>query len=190
MPICCGTVMCRTKYAKLIGGYDIFFHDSNGEDVYFVSRLLDFGLGKSTSDYLYFYRYREESLTRRIFITPKARHIHEIISFLFSQRLANNGKDSLNSSLSGLDDLINHYESRYLRDKGLMKRKIAIDFAINKDYRGAMNFALSGFSFRNFISSVKTLVFVIIIFLLPRIFLLFLKDFLNFKNISKKLEKN
>ncbi len=31
MPICCGSVMCRTEYAKSIGGYNSFFQDCNGE---------------------------------------------------------------------------------------------------------------------------------------------------------------
>lgn len=188
MPICCGTVMCRTEYAKRIGGYNSFFQDCNGEDIYFVSRLLDFGLGKSIPDYLYFYRYREESLTRRVFITPKARHINEIVSFLFSQRLANNGNDSLNSLLPGLEDLIRFYELKYDKDKGLMKRKIAIDLAIKKNYLAAINSALAGFSFTSLISSIKTFIFIIIMIFFPRPILLFLKDLLNFKNISKKLE--
>ena len=190
MPICCGTVMCRTQYAKQIGGYDSFFQDCNGEDIYFVSRLLDFGRGMSTSDFLYFYRYREESLTRRVFITPKARHINEIVSFLFSQRLANDGRDSLNSSLLGLDNLIRFYELKYEKDKGLMKRKIAVDLAIKKDYQAAIISAFSGFSSASLISSLKTFIFIIIMFIFPRQILLFLKDFLNFKNISKKLEGN
>ncbi|WP_345871588.1 glycosyltransferase family A protein [Shewanella algae] len=187
MAVCCGTVMFRTKYGKEIGGYNHFFSDCNGEDLDFVSRLLSFGLGCSTPELLYFYRYRSNSLTRRVFFTPRQRHSHEIVSFLFQQRLANNGKDSLNSDLGGLEEFIETLSSRYIEDSGLMSRKCAIDFSLNKQYRVALKNCILGFRFQHFFSSVKTFVFVISIILIPKFILLYMKDLFNYKNLSKRL---
>lgn len=187
MAVCCGTVMFRTKYGKELGGYNQYFADCNGEDLDFICRLLSFGRGCSSSDLLYFYRYRANSLTRRVFATPRQRHSHEIISFLYKQRLSNSGKDSLNSNLDGLAEFIETLSNRYVDDTGLMKRKCSVDFALNKQYVKALDFCFSGFRFKSCISSLKTCVFVISIIMIPNLILLYLKGLFNYKNISKKL---
>ncbi|WP_100188629.1 glycosyltransferase family 2 protein [Marinomonas sp. BSi20584] len=187
MTVCCGTVMFRTKDGKELGGYNQYFTDCNGEDLDFISRLLSFGLGYSSSDTLYFYRYRANSLTRRVFDTPRQRHSHEIISFLYKQRLLNGGKDSLNSNLDGLSEFIETLSSRYVDDTGLMKRKCSIDFSLNKQYFKALRNCISGFRFRYFISSLKTFIFVVSIIMIPKFILLYLKGLFDYKNISKKL---
>lgn len=187
MTLCCGTAMFVTKYGKSLGGYNQFFTDCNGEDLDFISRLLSFGLGCSSSDLLYYYRFRANSLTRRVFNTPRQRHSHEIISFLFKQRLSNGGRDSLNSNLDGLDEFIETLSNCYIYDTGLMKRKCSVDFALNKQYFRALSYCILGFRFRNLFSSLKTFFFVISIITVPKFILLYLKDSFNYKNITKKL---
>lgn len=187
MAVCCGTVMFRTKYAQEIGGYNQYFSDCNGEDLDFVARLLSFGLGCSSSEKLYYYRYRPNSLTRRVFDTPRQRHSHEIIAFLYAQRLSNNGNDSLNSELDGLEEFIGTLSKRYIEDTGLMKRKCSIDFALNNNYACAIKNSLLGFRILHPISSLKTLIFVLSIMLVPKFLLLYLKGLFNYQNISKRL---
>lgn len=187
MAVCCGTVMFRTEYGKELGGYNQYFTDCNGEDLDFICRLLSYGRGCSSSDLLYFYRYRANSLTRRVFATPRQRHSHEIISFLYQQRLSNGGKDSLNSNLEGLSEFIETLSNRYNEDTGLMKRMCSVDFALNKQHSKALGTCILGFRLRYLFSSLKTFAFVISIIMVPKFILLYLKGLFNYKNISKKL---
>lgn len=187
MALCCGSMLMVSEYAKKLSGYHPYFFNLNGEDLDFAARMLSFGKGKSTGDNHYFYRFRKNSLTRRVLYSPESRHSHEIVGFLLRQRINNQGKDSINSSLEGLDDFIASISVPYELDPKLMVRKCAVDYAINKEFRSSISYALRGFSFLNIESSLRTLFIVSMILALPLPVLFFIKSRLNFKNISKKI---
>ncbi|USD38672.1 glycosyltransferase [Ferrimonas sp. SCSIO 43195] len=187
MSVCCSSTLVRTDAAKSIGGFNPYFHDCNGEDLDFIARLLSVGKGVSIKDNLYNYRFRSGSLTRRVFFTVRQRHSHQIIAFLFSQRLLNEGRDSINSDLPGLEDKIRELSIPYERDRGLMSRKVAIDYAIIGEYKNSLKYLINGLDINRIGSCIKTTVMVSIIITFPRSFLLKLKNFFGMTGMSSKV---
>ena len=188
MPVCCGSILAIGNYVREVGGYRTYFEDCSGEDVDFVTRLLDFGPGKNLNDVSYFYRFRPNSLTRRVFSTVKQRHSHEIIAYLSEQRWRTNKKvDNLDVNPSALEEFIDHLSLPYKDDTGLMKRKMAFDYALNNDYCNAVMYMCGGFSVKKIKQSIKCLFYVTAILVIPNRALLFLKAVFRVKNLGSSL---
>jgi glycosyltransferase involved in cell wall biosynthesis len=185
LPIIGSSVMVRKDVLGVVGGYKEFYVGCAGEDIDWASRLVEVSRGANIDQPLYYYRFRLNSLTRRVFTTPKQRHTREIISFLASQRKEHNGKDSLNSDLPGLADFLSELEQPYIRDKGLMYRKMAFDHAVNGHYLSAFgDYGRSVMGSIN-MNTFKVLAYIIILMIVPKSFLLKIMHTMNMKNISR-----
>lgn len=185
--VLCGSVMCKRKLALSVGGYRKYFDKINGEDLDFVARILNVAKGKSLEIKLYYYRYRSNSLTRRVYFTGSERHSLEIVAFLFRQRLVNNGKDSLNSEIFGLQDFENELNAIYKKNPKLLHRKISFDLALNKNYIRSLKYLLKGLSIIEIKKSLIALLFVFAVILVPNQILLYLKNKRGIENISRSL---
>lgn len=188
MPVCCGSVLAVGDFVRKVKGYRSFFHDCSGEDVDFVSRLLDYGKGENLEYIGYFYRYRPFSLTRRVFSTVKQRHSHQIIAFLANERWSSNSNvDSLFNGGSGVDELLVTLSEPYNADPKLMFRKMAYDHALNAEFKKSITMLFKGLSFKNMTTSIKCLFVVTTIILVPNRLLLSLKSFFGLKNVGSRL---
>jgi len=188
MPVCCGSILAVGEFVRKVIGYRDFFHDCSGEDVDFISRLLDYGKGENLEYIGYYYRYRPFSLTRRVFSTVKQRHSHQIISFLSEERWINNKKlDALDHNSAKLKDYIAELSKPYEDDPKLMSRKMAYDHALNGDFKHAFKMLYEGVTFNYKSASLKCFILVFVIILFPNNFLLKAKSIFGLKNIGSKL---
>ncbi|MGF1761316.1 glycosyltransferase [Photobacterium sagamiensis] len=187
MTVCCSSTLVRSNYAKKVGGFNKYFHDCNGEDLDFIARLMAYGKGMSLPDLLYSYRFRSNSLTRRVFSTVRQRHSHQVIAFLYKQRIENEGKDSLNSDLNGLEDYMKQLEVPYTVDSTLMSRQMAVDYAISGEFRKSLFHLKSGFSFSRLESFVKALIIILLLVVFPRNFLLKVKNLCGLTKITGRV---
>lgn len=185
LPIIGSSIMIRKDVLNVVGGYKEFFVGCSGEDMDWVSRLVEVTRGANTHQPLYDYRFRLNSLTRKVFTTAKQRHTREIVSFLASQRREHNGKDSLNANLPGLEGFLSGLEKPYIEDRGLMYRKMAFDQAVNGHYLSA--FTNYGQSIKGSVnvSTFKVLAYIIILMIVPKSFLLKIMHKMNVRNISR-----
>lgn len=186
MPICGSSILIKKDVIEEVGGYNEYFTSCPGEDIDWVARILYNYNGINIQEALYYYRFRENSLTRKVFDTVKQRHIREIITFLYMQRLKNNGKDSLTKELKGLKSFIDQLEKPYKLDKGLMFRKMSFDYAVNRNFKQSFKYLLKSFIKIN-LNSFKLIIYIFILLIFKKTFLLKIMNLFNIKNLSKRL---
>lgn len=139
-----------------------FFDRIPGEDLDFIGQLLDLGPGKNISYTGYCYRFNANSVTRKVNQSNLEIFAHEVVEFLTMQRLKNEGEDSLNSNLNGLDSLVSRINNRKID----YDRRFVIRSALNKN----RNQLIKVISNRNHSFSVRLRllsIFLIIATLLP-----------------------
>lgn len=137
-PFCCATALIRKSAINQVGGYRDFFIDCCiGEDIDLILRIMEQFKVANIPLVGYYYRFHSTSLTRKVYFSIKDRHMHDIVSYMAKQR-QNKGSDFLqNNDWGDYNELIEHLGNPYRNDKGLLYRKVVIEYAINKDKRSA-----------------------------------------------------
>lgn len=157
MSFCGSSVMISKAVLMSIGGYREFFIGCVAEDYDWLWRILD-KFKSANLDYIgYYYRFHTNSLTRKVNFSIKKRHIHDIVKYLATERKII-GSDFIER---GDDDTYNQVIYKigqpYIVDKGLLYRKVIIEYAINKDYHNAWMYywrlckITAGFNLKTFI---------------------------------------
>lgn len=189
MPFCGSSVMIKSDVRDLIGGYRSFFDRIPFEDFDWIARISEKFNCANLNQALYYYRFSEGSLTRKVEYDPIHRNAKSIVLFLIRQR--KNDKSSLDA-LSGGN--INEFQSylnqisESLNDGGLYK-STAIEHAINKDIISTFK-DFGKFCAKNSASAlanIKLLCFLIVLLCAPTFILLRVKAFFGLNNVSKKL---
>jgi glycosyltransferase involved in cell wall biosynthesis len=186
---CGSSVMIRKDIVTSIGGYREFFIGCPAEDYDWIRRISEQYECSNIDESLYFYRYADGSLTKKVHYDLKARHASEIAKFLSEQRTSK-GEDSLmNNELSGLGSFFNNIENKYLIDAGLLYRKTAFEHAVNSDYRKSLTDLKKAFHHGRFnLAFIKIMVLISVVFVFPNELLLKLKNIFRLKNISNDLK--
>ncbi|MUL16629.1 glycosyltransferase family 2 protein [Aliivibrio fischeri] len=192
MPCVGSSIMITRKVLDNIGGYRDYFSGIPGEDIDWISRILDKFDGANINEALYYYRFHSNSLTRKVHTTVKARHVREIIAFLSEERKLMLGKDSLSldTSPTPLDSFIDEIEQNYIKDKFLMERKVIFDCAVNGQFNLAFNKlkqVIFSDDWRSFNKNLKVFFYIVILYLFPSSLLLKVMGILNVKNITSRM---
>lgn len=135
---CCASIMVPAKIAKETGGYRTFFIECCiGEDIDWILRILEKYPVANINCIGYYYRFHSSSLTRVVHFSIKHRHMHDIVAFLAEQRLKT-GEDLISTgNKEEYRQLIDLLSKPYKEDKGLLYRKVIIEYAINKNRKQA-----------------------------------------------------
>ena len=188
-PFCCASVLIRRVVYEQIGGYRAFFVEHCiGEDIDWILRIMNHYGVANIEDVGYYYRFNRNSLTRKIYFSLLDRHIHEIISFLARQREVF-GKDCLETGDTiTLQNFINSLSTPYKNDKSLYYKKIAVEFAINKDSKNAHMYfnrflRLNGCK----LSSLKVFVIIKILLMFDYSILAYIKRIFRISHLSSKI---
>lgn len=187
MPICGSSIMLKKEVIDEFGGYNDYFDGCSGEDLDWISRIIERYDGNNLKDPLYYYRFKKNSLTRKIFTTVKEREIRKIITFLINQREKNSGKDSLNYKIEGLDEFIKTLEANYSNDKGLMNRKISFDYAVNGEFGKSLKYFFKSTKYKFSLKEIKLVICIAILFVFPKTILLKTMPVFGVKNISNRI---
>jgi glycosyltransferase involved in cell wall biosynthesis len=183
----CGSSVMITKSVKyLIGGYREFFDGCPAEDYDWIRRISEKYQCANLDEHLYNYRFADNSLTRKVHYSVKARHAAVIAGFLATQRFEC-GLDSLqNPCNDGLDKFLCKLENKSRADISSLYRSTSIQHAINGDVRSAMSdFKRCLDEKLSFIALVKLFSIILIIVIVPNDILLRAKNFFKLKSVSK-----
>lgn len=132
---CGSSVMIRREVRDQIGGYRDFFRGCVAEDIDWVWRIIERYESCNIAYAGYYYRFHRSSLTRKVNFSIKRRHIQDIVRFLARQRAATGTDFLISGNRKEYDDLISGLEEPYKRDKGMLYRKVVVEYAINKNRR-------------------------------------------------------
>ena len=186
---CCSSLMIQRKVYEVVGGYRTFFIDCCiGEDIDWILRISE-KFSVANVDFVgYYYRFHPSSLTRKINFAIKNRHMHDVVAFLAEQR-KKCGTDFIETgNVSEYNKFLEKLSEPYKKDKGLLYRKIVIEYAINKNRKCAWMYfkrlrKISGCSF----STLKVGGIMCILLVFNYNFLLRVKKALNISHLSSKV---
>lgn len=186
--LCGSSVMITAGVLAAMGGYREYFDGCPAEDYDWIRRISEHYDCVNLRDYLYFYRFAENSLTRKVHYSAKARFANKITKFLAEQR-SSLGYDSLeNPDNQGLDNYLAELECSILNQKAGLYKATSIQHAINGDFRKSYyDFKLCIKENVDFISLIKLFSVLLVINVLPNKILLSLKNIFKLKSISSKV---
>lgn len=180
---CGSSLMIRKSTLDAVGGYNNFFKDCPGEDYDWILRMSLVTKLANIDEVLYFYRFSENSLTRKVYYDVKQRYINDIIFYLYNKR-KELGYDPLISDLEGVDNYIcnlNRKESNFN-----IFYSASIQHAINGDYKLSISDYFKTFKYgRNYSLNIKNIFLIVMILIIPNAILLKLKSIFKVKNVSK-----
>lgn len=185
---CGSSVMIRKEVVVTIGGYREYFIGCPAEDFDWLRRISENFECANLEENLYFYRYADGSLTRKVHYDLKARHASEIAKYLSVQRQQFNEDSLSNKDLKGLTEFIQSINKKYKDKPGLLYRKTAFEHALNSNYSNSISDLKIALRYdRLSLSIIKTAIFICIVGVFPHKLLLKFKNLFGFKNISNEL---
>lgn len=186
---CCPSLMIRREVYEQVGGYREFFITCCiGEDIDWILRISDKFQVANVDFVGYYYRFHPSSLTRKINFAIKNRHMHDIVAFLAKQR-RENGVDFIETGdVGAYNELLEKLAEPYKKDKGLLYRKVVVEYSINKNRKYAWMYfkrlwKISGCS----VSTLKVGVMMCVLLAFNYNFLLKVKGLLNISHLSSKV---
>lgn len=190
--VCGSSIMVKREVIDNVGGYRDFFNGYVGEDIDWVSRIIqryDF----RNIDYCgYNYRIENTSLTRKVRYEIRAIHIHDFIRFLFAKRIEEKTWVDIvdENNYVEIDRFFNKFELLYASNPGALYSKTAIEHAINGDFKKSICDLKKCIENKfNTSNLLRVVVVIAILRVFPLSFLLRLKELFNLKNISKSIIK-
>lgn len=185
--MCGSSVMISKRVKNEIGGYREFFENCPAEDFDWIRRICDKFESLNIHEPLYYYRFADNSLTRKVHYSVKARNASRIAHFLSLQR-KNSQLDSLdNPSCDELDTFIKKLEHQQSNNLSELFYSTSIQHSINGNIVHSLkDLMLSIKNGLNILSSIKLFFLVLVIIIVPNNFLLVLKNFFGFKSVHKK----
>lgn len=182
---CGSSVMIKREVFEKIGGYREYFIGCVAEDYDWIWRIIEHYEACNIPQIGYYYRFHNESLTRKVYFSIKKRHIHDIVKYLAKTRETIGTDFIMTQSIEEEQNLISRLREPYDKDKGLLYRKIVIEYSINKNSKKAkMYFSrllkLSGLNF----SVIKTWIIMKLLLIIDYNTLLWLKKISGIKHLA------
>ncbi|QTE85278.1 glycosyltransferase family 2 protein [Shewanella algae] len=186
--MCGSSVMIRKEVKECIGGYREFFEGCPAEDYDWIRRIIEHYKCVNLNEYLYNYRFADDSLTRRVHYSVKARNAAFITKFLASQRYIN-GFDSLdNPDDDGLRNLLEELEREQSTNVCSLYKSTAIQHAINGNLKAAIrDFKICMKNQPGLFNLAMLFIALFIITVFPNDFLLRVKNFIGIKSVTKSV---
>lgn len=181
-------VMVSREVVDKVGGYREYFEECVGEDFDWMRRIVENFECRNIPDVTYFYRVHWQTLTRKVKLDIKQRHVFEIIEFLATQR-AETGKDSvMTGDMRELDNFIGSIALNYEADPSLLNRRTAFEYAVAGQTKLALTNLFAAVLKRPlYLANYKAMVLVIVAIVFPNRFLLWAKTLFGNKHISQNL---
>ncbi|UVV57355.1 glycosyltransferase family 2 protein [Bacteroides fragilis] len=186
---CCASVMIPKKVYSVVGGYRHFFiHCCIGEDIDWILRILEKYPVRNIDYVGYFYRFHSNSLTRRVYFSPRDRHMHDIVAFLAKER-KEVGVDFVETqNMEEYRRCIAEISLPYIQDKGLLYRKVIIEYSINKNRKMAFMYFRRLLKIeRNCLNICKVFFLMLILLYTRNSYLIALKKIFNLSHLSSHI---
>lgn len=182
---CGSSVMIKREVFEKIGGYREYFMGCVAEDYDWIWRIIEHYESCNIPQTGYYYRFHNESLTRRVYFSIKKRHIHDIVKYLAKTREAIGTDFIMTQSAEEEQSLISKLREPYNKDKGLLYRKVVIEYSINKDSQNAKMYfyrllKLSGLN----LSTIKIWMIMKLLLMIDYNTLLWLKRISGIKHLA------
>lgn len=186
--MCGSSVMISNEVKKNIGGYRDYFADCPAEDYDWIRRICEKYESFNLSEPLYYYRFTDNSLTRKVHYSTKARFAQEITKFLAEQRLSKSEDSLMNVNDNELQNFIDEIDKRELGSKYELYFSTAIQHSVNGDFLKSINDCfVSRKHGLNFLRFFYLAILVTLIFCVPNSVLLKLKNTFGIKSVAKSL---
>lgn len=183
---CGSSVMIKREVYEKTGGYREYFMGCVAEDYDWIWRIIENYEACNIPQIGYYYRFHNESLTRKVFFSIKKRHIHNIVRYLAKSRELKGFDFIMEHNVDEERALIKNLSLPYDKDKSLLYRKIVVEYSINKDVDNAkMYFSrllkLNGLTF----NVLKTWIIMKLLLNIDYNYLLQIKKISGIKHLSK-----